>query len=334
MLDVHGLSRRLIVARVDSRSATNDNSQACIQSCLQSAAVASSCTDATCICSSTTFHDTALQCLNTSCGGLDYTSALDSVLSSCATGGLDGIASYTNSLSSVYGSYLTGAGTQTRPLTSASSTGSRDDGGSKVPIGAIVGGVVGGLVLIALFVGLIFFLVRRNRRRQQQEPHPQTAYSNVPPQNMHEGKPPVTSGYPAPAMGYTQQNGYGTSRYSGPTTTSASSNAGNLGYVPPQQFAMYPSNPDPSPPPPPQTQNNFHTGGFVVPPQPQQQQFDPYAQYDPRASMSMSTSQYSSSAATAVVTPPTGDVKRPLNVMSAESSGAGVGDAPPPVYRQ
>jgi hypothetical protein len=44
---------------------------------------------------------------------------------------------------------------------------SKDDSGSETPVGAIAGGVVGGVAGLALIGGLVFFFLRRRRRNQQ-----------------------------------------------------------------------------------------------------------------------------------------------------------------------
>ncbi|KAK4183537.1 hypothetical protein QBC35DRAFT_365625, partial [Podospora australis] len=48
----------------------------------------------------------------------------------------------------------------------SSTPGSGENGGSSTPIGAIVGGVVGGIAVLALIVGMVWFLLRKKRQSQ------------------------------------------------------------------------------------------------------------------------------------------------------------------------
>ncbi|CAI7665027.1 unnamed protein product [Penicillium pancosmium] len=79
---------------------------------------------------------------------------------------------YSTSVSSTSSDSNFGTSTDSRSTstTAEGNTGSSSDhGDSSAPIGAIVGGVIGGLALISLIVGVIIFFVCRGRRRQGQQ---------------------------------------------------------------------------------------------------------------------------------------------------------------------
>ncbi|KAI1175721.1 hypothetical protein F4777DRAFT_301158 [Nemania sp. FL0916] len=74
------------------------------------------------------------------------------------------------------------------------------------PIGAIVGGVVGGVGGLSLLAGVIFFFIRRNKKQQS------PAAPTNPEQPMQQTGPPPTGGMPPNAnggqQGYPPQQGY------------------------------------------------------------------------------------------------------------------------------
>ncbi|EJD44892.1 hypothetical protein AURDEDRAFT_114235 [Auricularia subglabra TFB-10046 SS5] len=362
-----------IVQRLRARADEDEN---CVTSCIYAAAAQANCgTDIQCICTSSTFRNAALTCLNASCTPLDYDTVLDTVLGACATGGLDAVSSLsdaflTSASRTSGGSSPTNTRAGSGKNTDASSNSTDDDkGGSN--IGAIVGGVVGGLALVALFAGLIWFLVRRSRK-----PKP-TIYAQpytMPPGSNNPKTPGAGGGDPAqqmPLMAPANAGAYGSgypSLYTGAPTSAYSTSASSptmpspqptseLGYVPPQSFAMYgpppgaqqpqyPGYAQPGLAPPSSTGGTSRPSTGSATDYAYQPQTAPFVQTQyPSPDAPQRTSLYAGPAAAATAAVPQqwpADAKRPLQVMSAESEMAGAGGSgqqeqempPPPVYRQ
>ncbi|KAF8242850.1 hypothetical protein K440DRAFT_664489 [Wilcoxina mikolae CBS 423.85] len=89
----------------------------------------------------------------------------------------------------VYGTRTRGSDSQATDSSSYSGSGSYSHSSrrkKKSPVGAIVGGVIGGLLFLALIAGIIFFVIRRNKKtpqtpqafvsQQAQAPKPQATY--------------------------------------------------------------------------------------------------------------------------------------------------------------
>ncbi|KDQ18411.1 hypothetical protein BOTBODRAFT_143431 [Botryobasidium botryosum FD-172 SS1] len=86
---------------------------------------------------------------------------------------------------------------------------------SSVPIGAIVGGVIGGIAVLAAFGGGIFWLVRRNRATKHKAP----SQDFYPPLVQYQPPPftPAVNAYPAPGVNqFNQINQSNQGGYSGP----------------------------------------------------------------------------------------------------------------------
>lgn len=90
------------------------------------------------------------------------------------------------------------------PISSTAGSGSSTPGhngskqhGSSTPVGAIVGGVIGGLALISLVVGVIVFfaIIRPRHRRALAQPQYYQPSPQGPPQYLPPGNPPMA---PAP----------------------------------------------------------------------------------------------------------------------------------------
>jgi hypothetical protein len=105
------------------------------------------------------------------------------------------------------------------PIFSTSSSPTAASSSSGTPVGGIVGGVVGGVGGIALIAGLIFFLMRRNKKNKLNDPNnglpPPTYTSPQDPNNSafaaaSAGKPGATTQYaPVPTDNrYSYQNQY------------------------------------------------------------------------------------------------------------------------------
>lgn len=102
--------------------------------------------------------------------------------------------------------------------TSSDSSNNRSSGGSKPPIGAIVGGVVGGLAILCVAGVALFYIKRRHPRGTQDaaapaksEPVlPKYEYSTAPETvQPGQGRPEVTYGaQPAPAYGASELGGH------------------------------------------------------------------------------------------------------------------------------
>ncbi|KAH8651141.1 hypothetical protein BX600DRAFT_516732 [Xylariales sp. PMI_506] len=100
----------------------------------------------------------------------------------------------TSSTSTTSQTTTTSTGSTTTSTTPAATSSAAASSGSSAPVGAIVGGVVGGVAVIALIGFGIWFIMRRNRKRDAVPPQqPQPAYSQVPP-----GSQPPPGPYGAP----------------------------------------------------------------------------------------------------------------------------------------
>ncbi|KAH7328894.1 hypothetical protein B0I35DRAFT_29964 [Stachybotrys elegans] len=141
--------------------------------------------------------------------------------------------------------------------------GSGDDGGNgdSTPIGAIVGGTVGGVAALGLVGAALFFLLRRRRdkaaaAKPAAAPMAQNPPMSPPPQSLHPSSPggaSYLSGVPSTFQGYDQQH---MSMYGHP----GYNQQGMQGY-PPQQFqGQYP------PQGFPQQQQQQQQGGFPYSP--------------------------------------------------------------------
>jgi hypothetical protein len=131
--------------------------------------------------------------------------------------------STTSSTSSTSSTSTSGTSTTTGP---PGPTNSGDNGGSggAAPVGAIVGGVVGGLAVIGMgAVALVFFLRKKKSGGSPSVPPstiggmPPTPYGSPPPQPMHQTPPPgfppqapyggYYQGTPSPSQGYATPGG-------------------------------------------------------------------------------------------------------------------------------
>ncbi|KJK81796.1 hypothetical protein H634G_03059 [Metarhizium anisopliae BRIP 53293] len=170
----------------------------------------------------------------------------------------------------------------------SSSSGSSNDNSSsksdkKTPVGAIVGGVVGGLTAIAL-VGVGILLLLRHKRKQKdaapgqnmQPPPHQPLMQQYPPQispyaatvspAQGMGYPPAPPGSPPPPQGYYNASpppgqyspSMATGQVSSPTGTYSTSTDPRTGAptVSPVGFATVSATPPPPPPPPPASQGH------------------------------------------------------------------------------
>ncbi|KAJ5999618.1 hypothetical protein N7481_000027 [Penicillium waksmanii] len=82
----------------------------------------------------------------------------------------------------------------TSSTTQGNTGSSSDHGGSSSPIGAIVGGVIGGLALISLIVGAIILFVGRGRRRRQGQHHQDSlGFQNGPESYARSPQPPSST---------------------------------------------------------------------------------------------------------------------------------------------
>ncbi|KAK1508656.1 hypothetical protein CTAM01_02442 [Colletotrichum tamarilloi] len=126
---------------------------------------------------------------------------------------------------------------------------------SSTPVGAIVGGVIGGIAVIALIGFGIFFILRKKKKTQQQPgpgPHGQPPMMNQ--QQQHQPPPmgyaPAPQGSPAPYAAQTQTHSFYEPKYDG------------QGGYPQQHYGS-------TPPPPPQQgggyQQPYYSGNMAVP---------------------------------------------------------------------
>lgn len=76
---------------------------------------------------------------------------------------------------------------------------------SKAPIGAIVGGAIGGVALIGIVILIVLFVLKRRKRlNKPNQPPPANAPTSTPPLNSLSYNPPVPQ--PQPQMGFTNTN--------------------------------------------------------------------------------------------------------------------------------
>ncbi|KAH7162915.1 hypothetical protein B0J13DRAFT_537287 [Dactylonectria estremocensis] len=153
-----------------------------------------------------------------------FSSTVSSAASS-ATTDVSGSGSGTD----ISGSGSTGSLT-TEPSAATSDSDSDSNGGSSTPVGAIAGGVVGGVSLIVI-VGLVIFFMRRKKNKDQQTPPPPlppNGAQNLAPPPVQQQQPMIqhpqspqgfapssssptptayTSGVPLGFQGYPQQQG-------------------------------------------------------------------------------------------------------------------------------
>ncbi|KAJ0304206.1 hypothetical protein COL5a_005340 [Colletotrichum fioriniae] len=128
---------------------------------------------------------------------------------------------------------------------------------SSTPVGAIVGGVIGGIAVLALIGFGIFFILRKKKKTQQPQPGPGS--QGQPPmmsqqQQQHQPPPmgyaPAPQGSPAPYGAQTQTQSYYEPKYDG------------QGGYPQQNYGS-------TPPPPPQQgggyQQPYYNGNMAVP---------------------------------------------------------------------
>ncbi|KFG82826.1 hypothetical protein MANI_008140 [Metarhizium anisopliae] len=116
--------------------------------------------------------------------------------------------------------------TQTGNNGNNSSGGGGGDSGSKTPVGAIVGGVVGGVAAIAIGLLALVFFLRRNKKNSgksqttsttDHSPMPPNATPGAPMAQSYYGGPPLPQGYPpqkpypqntpSPPVGYNSPGG-------------------------------------------------------------------------------------------------------------------------------
>jgi len=130
-------------------------------------------------------------------GGLDTLLAIPPNLSDTTTPSRSSSSSSSTTSSSTATTTTPGGGTGGSDASTSSST----------PVGAIVGGVVGGIAAIGLVIFLVFWLVIRNRRKNENV-QPTAVAAAVPPTNPDMSQTPQT-GFPSPGLysQFSQQHG-------------------------------------------------------------------------------------------------------------------------------
>ncbi|KAH7094244.1 hypothetical protein BKA62DRAFT_720804, partial [Auriculariales sp. MPI-PUGE-AT-0066] len=257
----HALKRELtFVAPLVARQSDTSTSDICIQNCLYSAvpsAIGACNLSLPCMCGNSAFRANVHQCMASQCGfsGDTYDTAMDQILDQCVAGAYGGDLSGTDS--SVEIPDVTTPARSTTRVTShtsssaTSSSSSGDKGG--VSTGLIAGAAIGAVLLLALIGCLIWFIVRRNKRKAQlnNAPHyfPQNgattpgSESKIPPQQQSFHSPPYGDAqaqqqkpFSPPfvdAQGQQQFNSFGGQNQYAVTPD------GELGYVPPSAFTQY-----------------------------------------------------------------------------------------------
>ena len=287
----------------------------------------------TCICKDDGFRNSTITCAKNNCAQdgtpeSAYESALNTVFDRCANG------EFSVPTGSTEDSIKTTKTTSRHRPTSTTTT--RDDSGPST--GLIAGVAIGGVVLVALFGILIWWLVKRSKRRVALENRPVAFYPTSGPvapmtedNKLYLGQPLTHKNqfdqFGAGAMGAasfaatTGTSGQQRPQYPAPASSSGSSSSGTqllTTATPPSQSGSSGSRPGTS---------GAGAGGlnpYLVGRQRQQQaplQLG-QAHYDPYAAAGGSADKWPA------------DVKRPLTVLSADETPQHQqqGDLPPPMY--
>jgi len=201
------------------------------------------------MCKDDGFRNSTITCAKDKCAvdgtsDADYESALNTVLDSCANGEF----SVPTSASNVN----TKTTTSRHQPTSTSTI--KDDSGPST--GLIAGAAIGGVVLVALFGVLIWWLVKRSKRRAALENRPAFYPATPGPvtpmgddSKLGAGQPMTQTNQPGGFAGYNGQpyqqqynNTTASTNYANSTATGPSAFGAphaELGYVPPSQFDQF-----------------------------------------------------------------------------------------------